>query len=305
MIKIGIIGMSPGNAHPYSWSSIINGTFNAEEINRIGYPGVLNYLIANKDTLGIPAARVTHVWTQDRLISESIAKNSNIANVVDTLEGMIGEVDAVLLSRDDPENHVGMARPFIEAGIPIFVDKPLATNHKDLDWFANESSKGKLIMSCSSMRFANECRIVKQEVGTLGELCLTTAVGKKDWNKYGVHLMEAVFALLDDPVPVSVRHASETGKDIVVVELENGIRSTFLLFMDITPTLQISLFGKNGWRLMDIKNSYSMFRDNIIEFVRSVEEGKSRIEFDKTYRIISTLIGANESLNQGGIAIRL
>jgi hypothetical protein len=32
MIKIGIIGMSPGNAHPTSWSAIINGTFNADEI---------------------------------------------------------------------------------------------------------------------------------------------------------------------------------------------------------------------------------------------------------------------------------
>jgi hypothetical protein len=56
---------------------------------------------------------------------------------------------------------------------------------------------------------------------------------------------------------------------------------------------------------MDIKNSYSMFRDNIIEFVRSVQEGKARLPFGKTENIIRTLIGANESLEQGGKIIEL
>ena len=60
--------MSPGNAHPYSWSAIINGCFDADEITRIGYPGVTDYLEANKDTLGIRRARVTHVWAQNREI---------------------------------------------------------------------------------------------------------------------------------------------------------------------------------------------------------------------------------------------
>ncbi|MFK5972233.1 MAG: hypothetical protein QM485_03035 [Flavobacteriaceae bacterium] len=54
-------------------------------------------------------------------------------------------------------------------------------------------------MPCSSMRYANECRIVKQELASLGSLELATAVGKKDWIKYGVHLLEALFSLLDDP----------------------------------------------------------------------------------------------------------
>jgi hypothetical protein len=73
--------------------------------------------------------------------------------------------------------------------------------------------------------------------------------------------------------------------------------------MDISSTFQISLYGQEGWRLIDIKNSYSMFRDNIIEFVRSVKEGKSRLSFDKTENIIRTLMGASESLKQGGKTI--
>lgn len=297
--------MSPGNAHPYSWSAIINGTFDADEITKVGYPAVASYLAANQDTLGIPSARVTHIWSQDPAISESISRSVGVANVVDTLEDMVGKVDAVLLARDDPENHKEMARPFIEAGIPIFIDKPLAYSREDLHWFSEQNAKGKFIMSCSSMRYASECRAARQDLQLLGKLELVTAVGKKDWKKYGVHLLEAAFGILDDPEPLSVRHIGEPDKEIVQLRLKSGLELTFHLFTNITGTFQLSLFGQQGWKLVDIKNSYAMFRDNIIEFVRSVEEGKPRLAFEKTENIIRIIIAARESMEQGGRLVYL
>ena len=305
IMKIGIIGMSPGNAHPYSWSAIINGRYDGDEISKIGYPAVATYLNVNRDTLGISGARVTHIWTQDRAISESISKSSQVDHVTENLADMIGHVNAVILGRDDPENHVAMAKPFIDAGIPIFIDKPVAITTEDLNYFSEQSAIGKFIMSCSSVRYSNECRTAKQELANLGKLELITAVGKKDWIKYGVHTLEGIFMLLDDIKPVAVKHIGKKNKDIVHIEFENGCQCTLHLFMDIAPTSQISLFGQKGCRLIELKNSYSMFRDNIIEFIRSVEEGKSRLPFAKTENIIRTLIGANESLQQNGRTIDL
>ena len=261
--------------------------------------------ISNKDTLGMNSARVTHVWTQDQKISESIAKTTGIENIVKNIGDMIGKVDSVLLTRDDPENHVEMAKPFIDAGIPIFIDKPLAITHKDLAYFSRENARGKLIMSGSSMRYANECRTAKTEVASLGKLELVTATGKKDWIKYGVHLLEGVVAILDDPKPVCVKNVGKAQKDVVYIEYENGIQVVVNIFMDITPTFQISLFGQKGWKIIGIRNSYSMFRDNIIEFIRSVQEGKSRLEFEKTKNIIRTLIAGKESLEKDGKTINL
>lgn len=302
-MKIGIIGMSEGNAHPYSWSSIINGRFERNEIVGAGYPAVADYLEANRDTLGVDGAEVVCVWTQERRISESIARSANIAHIADRLAEMIPLVDAVILSRDDPENHVEMARPFLEAGLPLFIDKPLAYTREDLDWFAEWNSRGGLIMSCSSMRYAGECRTVKQQIGQLGAIELVTAVGKKDWKKYGVHMLEAMFSLLDDPRPATVRHVGKPGKDVVHIEFDNGIAVTVHLFMDISGTFQLTLYGRNGWQQIDIRNSYAMFRDNIIEFVRSVGQGASRLPFAKTENIIRTLIAARESAEQGGRTI--
>lgn len=292
--------MSPGNAHPYSWSAIINGYFDAQEITNIGYPAVAAYLQANQDTIGISGASVTHVWSQDKEVSKSIARATSIRYVVDNLEDMVGQVDAVILARDDPERHREMAVPFIDAGIPIFIDKPLSYSRDDLSWFKDQYGQGKFIMSCSSMRYANECRIAKQEIKTLGKIELVTAVGKKDWKKYGVHLLEGLFGILDDPKPVFVQHIGVLDREIVFLKLENDIDVTLHLYNEITGTFQISIFGSNGWKLIDIRNSYSMFRDNIIEFIRSVEEGKPRLTFDKTENIMNIIIGARESRESGG-----
>ena len=303
MIKIGIIGMSPGNAHPSSWSAIINGTFNGEEIDSLGYPGVTHYLQANRATLGLPAAKVTHVLSQEKALSEQIALTGGIAHVVESAEEMIEAVDAVILARDDPENHREMARPFIDAGMPLFIDKPLCSNLEDLEYFASEIARGKFIMSCSSMRYASECMAAKTDLGSLGKIELITAVGKKDWIKYGVHMLEAVFSIMDDPKPVSVTNLGRQDQAIVKIDFEGGLQATIHLFMEISGTFQISLFGQQNWKLVEIKNSYAMFRDNIIEFIRSVEEGKPRLEFSKTEQIIKTIIAGDESLKQGGKTI--
>lgn len=300
MIRIGIVGMSPGNAHPSSWSAIINGTFNGDAISDLGFPAVANYLHANRQTLGLPMACVTHVLTQDRMLSEQIALSAGIENIAESSAQMIENVDAVIIARDDAENHVEVAMPFIDAGIPVFIDKPLCISKESLEYFASKIEKGKFIMSCSSMRYAAECMTAKTELATLGEIELITAVGKKDWTKYGVHMLEAIFSIMDDPKPVNVTNVGKADGSIVRIEFENSLLATVHLFMDITGTFQLSLFGRQGWKLVEVKNSYSMFRDNIIEFIRSVEDGQPRIEFFKTEQIIKTLIAGQESLNNEG-----
>lgn len=291
--------MSPGNAHPYSWSAITNGRYNGDEIARVGYPAVTDYLNRNKDDLGMDGARITHIWTQEKAISESIAESSEIEHIAAELTDMIGEVDAIILGRDDPENHVEMARPFIDADIPIFIDKPLAASRADLDYFTSKFYEGKFILSCSSMRYAKETQLARSVIDSLGPIQLVSATGKKDWIKYGVHMLEAVFAVLDDPVPVTVWSIGETGREVVKVEFENGIVATFHLFMDISSTFQVNLFGTDDYYHYLISDSYSMFRHNLEVFLESIRRGRSLLPYENTYQIINTVISALESQQAG------
>ena len=63
-IRIGILGMTEGNAHPFSWSAMING-YDHDEMckwtNEL-YPTIPQYLAKQpKETFGIPGVKVTHV----------------------------------------------------------------------------------------------------------------------------------------------------------------------------------------------------------------------------------------------------
>ena len=42
-LKIGIIGSSDGNGHPYSWSAIFNG-YNKKIMEDCEFPAIPNYL---------------------------------------------------------------------------------------------------------------------------------------------------------------------------------------------------------------------------------------------------------------------
>ena len=126
MINIGIIGYTAGNGHPYSYSSIFN-EFDKSSMQECPYQTIPEYL-SKHDSYDerINSAIVSHIWTQDLKISKAIALASNIKNIVDDPLKMIGEIDGVIIARDDYESHLSIAKPFIEAGIHVFIDKPIA-----------------------------------------------------------------------------------------------------------------------------------------------------------------------------------
>ena len=78
-IKLGIIGISEGNGHPYSWSAIFNG-YNANAMALCPFPVISNYL----NERDFPSeflsekAIVTHIYTQDYNLSKQIAEASKI-----------------------------------------------------------------------------------------------------------------------------------------------------------------------------------------------------------------------------------
>ena len=136
MIRIGMIGMNGGNGHPYSYAAIFNGYDEAALMKLCPFDLIKEYLPKEHcNQVHIPNARVTHIWTQDKTLSGQIAQVSLIPNIVDNIEDLLTCVDAVILARDDTENHLTMALPFIKVGMPIFIDKQLTSSKEDYNIF--------------------------------------------------------------------------------------------------------------------------------------------------------------------------
>src|SRR3954463_12307818 len=77
--------------------------------------------------------------------------------LVDKPADMIGKVDGMLIEAVDGTVHYERARPFLEAGIPCYVDKPFTCSVEDAKKIADLSAKKKLpVFSSSSLRYAPE-----------------------------------------------------------------------------------------------------------------------------------------------------
>src|SRR5207247_2656290 len=108
----------------------------------------------------------------------------------------IGGVDAVIIATDLGHEHLARARPFIEAGLPVFIDKPLTDRVDHLRQFDAWQRAGHAILSTSCLRYAREYAAARERLPDLGPLRLITMSMAKTWERYGIHALEGVYPFL-------------------------------------------------------------------------------------------------------------
>jgi hypothetical protein len=283
MLRIGIVGLSEGNGHPYSWSAIFNGFDKTKECPFEVIPEYLGKQSFPKDFLS-DLGKVTHIYTQDRKISEKVAEFACIDNIVDRPEEMINNIDVVLLARDDAENHYEMAKVFIENGIPIFIDKPLAYNIKEAEkiYSINENS---LIYTCSSIRFAKE---FSEKI--LEGTNFVNATVMKSWERYGIHIIEPVVSMFPNRGKlISVKKINlSVGVKIRVVKWEN-LQATFTSTGKIKSPISIDVMNINTSKNLLFKDTFYAFRESLRNFIKVTKNKKLNISKNETLEIIEII----------------
>lgn len=269
MLRLGMIGLSEGNGHPWSWSAIFNG-YDPAKMARCPFPVIPRYLSEqNFPEDQIADAKVTHIWTQDQRESQKIADATFIPNVVPEAKDLIGEVDGVLFARDDWENHLEMTTPFLEAGLPIFIDKPITILPDQLQEFFKREKKSGQIFTCSAMRYSPDFELAEPDRQNLGEILYADAVFSGSWEKYSVHLIEPVLKLTGlrtRPRQVQTTRYDE-GK-IVTFSWETGQTITFhVLGYRTQCPLEIRLYGTEGYRNILSTDRFLAFRASLQSFV--------------------------------------
>lgn len=245
MIKLGIIGLSEGNGHPYSWAAIING-FDQGAMASCPFPVIPDYLSKHcyPDEF-IQGARVTHIWTQDPEISKHVAAASKIDHIVQNPEDMIGAVDGILLARDDYQNHSKFAPAFIKAGLPIYIDKPLANTVDDAQNFLDMQKTPEQIFSCSALRYLKELTPVRKRVQDIQSIRAHTP---KSWSLYGIHIIEPVIALLgaDHGAQFTVNAHEKQGEAISLKISYKNVDLSFTSSGQADSGISYEIFYKDG-----------------------------------------------------------
>lgn len=294
-LKLAMLGMVDGNGHPYSWSAICNG-YDEGFMSECPYPVIPQYLGKQpKETLQIPGVEVTHIWTDDPKDALHVAKASLIKNILDKPTDAIGKVDAVVIPTDKGFEHADRARPFIEAGIPVFIDKPLCDNERDLDTFIKWHEEGKKFMSSSSMRYSPGYGKWRESTDELGELRYVTITTPKSWERYGIHALEGIYPILG-PGFVSVRNTGDEKRNIVHLKHKNGTDAVIAAIDDMYGSFgDLLLSGTKGAAYEKSGDTYISFRRQLEAFISYLRTGKMPFDFNETVELMRIIIAGMES----------
>ena len=306
-ISLAMVGMVEGNGHPYSWSAILNGRYDPTAMADCPYPAIRRYLAAApKNELGIPGARVTHVWCDDPADAEKVARAAHIPNVADRPEAVIGEVDAVIIPTDKGWEHVGRARPFIEADVPVFIDKPLTDREDHLQQFVEWQGQGKAILSTSAMRYAKEFAQARKQLRELGKLRLITMTTSKSWERYGIHALEGVYPFLQPGRWLSVVNTGTEQANIVHCRHESGVDVVLAAVADMYGAFGcLGLYGTKGNRFVRFEDTFFAFKAQLVEFVKYLRTGELPFNFAQTVELMKIVIGGIRSREQSGRRVAL
>lgn len=148
MYRIGILGTE--NSHALAFAQILNGF----------HPDFQNQY---------EDFQVVAVGGIDPEASRNIAEKCCIKTIVAKPEDMVGLVDAVMITARDGKYHAPYAMPFIEAGLPAFIDKPFTSNPEEalhLAKFAKEH--GVMLVGGSSVKLTDAVLSLRAKVQSAG-----------------------------------------------------------------------------------------------------------------------------------------
>lgn len=149
--------------------------------------------------------------------------------ILERPEDLLGRVDGVLIESVDGSVHLERALPFVEAGVPLWVDKPLTTSTADAVRLLDAAeARAVPIFAASALRYTVEIAEVRANGEELGSVLGADTYGPASEHprnpglfNYGVHAVEMLYQLLG-PGCRSVRDIRQDGVEVVVGVWEDG-----------------------------------------------------------------------------------
>lgn len=198
--------------------------------------------------------------------------------ILDRPEELVGRVDAVMLTSVDGSVHLERARPLIEAGLPLFVDKPFACSLADARAIVEAAErKGVPLTSASALRYAPELLDVQRRQAELGPVLGVDAYTPGSLHQrnpglfhYGVHGVEMAYALMGTGCR-SVRCVVEDGADVTVGRWADGRLATVRTTRQGSYALGFTAFCERGVvpAVVDSKALYSDMLRVAVEMFRT------------------------------------
>ena len=223
--------------------------------------------------------------------------------LVDTPADMIGKVDGMLIEAVDGTVHYERAKPFLEAGVPCFIDKPYACSLDDAKKIAELAAKKKLPMfSSSSLRYAPEVveYVADAKHGKIAG-CVTygpaslSPIPERNAGlfHYGIHAVEVLYTLMG-PGCKRVTCTVEKGVDVATGTWGDGRVASVRGTRTPATGFGFTAFAEKGVKSVAIETKM-IYRELLKKIVEMFKTGKSPLDIAETIEIVAFIESANKS----------
>lgn len=290
-IRIGIIGLD--TSHAPAFAKYFNETDGSGSFRVVAaYP--------QGSTL-IESSR-----TRIPKLTEDVKKYG--VEIVDSIKTLLQQVDVILLETNDGTVHKAQALEVIDAGKPLFIDKPVAATFADvLEIYRYAREKRVPVFSSSSLRYMKTAQQVRNE-NKIGKVIGADAFSPATLEPhhaelfwYGIHGVELLFTVMG-PGCKSVTRFNRDNMDVVVGIWKDGRIGTFRGTRAGKHDYGGTAFRENGNLVLGPFEGYDDLAKHIGTFFTSK---KSPIGDDETIEIYAFMEAAGESKRRGGTSVNL
>ena len=230
-------------------------------------------------------ARIVALVGADDERNRKLAATGGITQIVPTSAELLGSVDALIVTNRDGALHREHAVPFLEAGLPVWVDKPLAASTADARAILDAARRGgAAVTSYSAVRWVADADALA--AAEVGELQAVTVTGPADPDSeysgiffYGIHAADLAQRLAPgEPGPVTVERVGST---VVVRYLCSGVLVTLQL---VKPTddgrvpFHAEIVGRTGLVSHDVRLDSEYVVPGLKVFLDMLETGERPLD---------------------------
>lgn len=293
-IRVGIIGTD--TSHCAAFTSVLNDKTHKDHVP--GARVVAAFKGGSKD--------LESSWSRvDKYASELNAKwGVEIAPDIPTL---LSKVDAVLLESVDGRPHLAQAKLVIEAGKPLFIDKPLSSTLEDAREIARlAQAKNVKWWTSSSLRYAPFVGELKAKGPIKG--AVTWGPGpleehhKLDLTWYAIHPIEVLYTLMGTGCDEVTRTYSE-GAEVITGRWKDGRIGTVRTLKPYGD-FGATVFYEKGVGQSPAKTAFS-YVELVKRFVQFFRDGVPPVENDETLEMFAFMDAAQRSREAGGRPMKL
>jgi len=290
-IRIGLIGLD--TSHVTAFTKIIND------------PKATGPLAKAKVTAAFRGGSLDVPSSANRLdrFTEILTKQYGV-KLYPTIAELCKNVDAIMLESVDGRPKVRQAIPVIDAGLPLFIDKPMAGSLADAIFiFEYAKEKGVPVFSSSSLRYGKTTQAAR--AGALGKIShaetfspCSLEVHHPDLFWYGVHGCESLFTVMGAGCESVLRQTTADGKIEVVGTWKGGRTGIFRE-------------GKGyGGKAKGTKGEgevgkYDGYAPLVVEAVKMFQTGKVPVPPEETIELFAFMAAADESKRRGGKPVKI